>query len=84
MHSILVVLISLVAAVSALPQNTPQNGEVVSTCDGTTDLGFKSCDGTGFITCTHRGNIFRPCAPGTSCIVDPEDDNSIICGTASS
>lgn len=78
MRSSLLVLVTLIATVSALPALTttpinpaevanPQNGDVVSECDDTTQLGNKSCLGTGFITCTHRGNIFRPCGAGTQC-----------------
>lgn len=69
MRSSIMVLFALVAAVVALPapDSTPTNGEVVSTCDDTTDLGVLTCLGTGFTTCTHRGNIFRDCGAGTTC-----------------
>jgi hypothetical protein len=77
MRSVFIVLASLLGAVvTALPQT---NGEVVSQCDGDTQLGDKSCLKNGFLTCTHRGNIFRPCAPGTTCSVDPTDATSILC-----
>jgi hypothetical protein len=64
-----------------LPQSCPVNGQpvngqVVSACDDKTELGQLSCLGTGFITCTHRGNIFRPCAPGTSC---RETNGAVLC-----
>ena len=77
MRSVLIVL-SLVAAVMAIPA-APQNGQVLSKCDDVNNLGDKSCVGTGFITCTHRGNIFRPCGAGTACQVDPGDAQSILC-----
>lgn len=79
MRSSIMFVFGLIAAVVALPasDSTPKNGEVVSTCDDTTDLGAKSCLGTGFITCTHRGNIFRDCAAGTACQADADSINCL-------
>ena len=77
MRAFILVLVGLVASVSAAPA---VNGEVVSTCNDKTDLGVISCSGTGFITCTHRGNVFKPCAVGTACA--PEGD-SIVCAAVS-
>ena len=76
MRAFILVLVGLAASVSAAPQ---KNGDVVSTCNDKTDLGVISCSGTGFITCTHRGNVFKPCAPGTACT--PQGD-SIVCARA--
>jgi hypothetical protein len=79
MRCSIVIFLAFVASVSALPALTttpinpaevtdPQNGDIVSECNDSTQLGDKSCLGTGFITCTHRGNIFRPCGAGTHCV----------------
>lgn len=62
----------LATVVTAAPASTPKNGQVVSKCDPNTELGKIQCFGEdGFITCTRRGNIFRPCGGGLSC----EGDN---------
>jgi len=62
------VIMAFIAAAAVAAPSPQKNGDIVSTCDDKTQLGQQSCFGTtGFITCTHRGNIFRPCAPGTTC-----------------
>ena len=73
MRAFILVLVGLAASVSAAPLS---NGEVAGPCDDKTDLGVLTCSGTGFLTCTHRGNVFKPCAPGTAC---SQQGNSIIC-----
>jgi hypothetical protein len=86
MRSSIIVLFAFVGVGLALPNplscpiNGPVNGfvngEIVGTCDDKTELGLLSCNGTGFITCTHRGNIFRLCGPGTSCT---EISGQVVC-----
>ena len=66
---VLALLVSLSSIALAAPANAPLNGEIVSACNDKTDLGQLNCLGDGFTTCTHRGNIFRPCAAGTKCTI---------------
>ena len=47
--------------------NPPKNGDAVGTC---TTNGAMSCYGkgtNGFITCANGLNVYRNCAPGTTC-----------------
>jgi hypothetical protein len=66
---VVALLVSLITVSVAAPAKGPVNGDIVSKCNDKKDLGQLKCLGDGFTTCTHRGNLFRPCEAGTKCTI---------------
>ena len=48
---------------------TPTNGNPVGTCTTNGAMSCYGCGTNGFVTCANGLNIYRDCAPGTTCAV---------------
>lgn len=77
MRSILVSVLALIMAASAVPLEDRANPcGIEGPCP---TLGEMKCCGSGFITCDYSGWVYRPCGQGTTCHELPPP-GPLICG----